>query len=158
MIKIYDKLHFALCDPFAEKELWTQEYGSLGNYALKIFVNGKELNVLLVALEDKEDRVKKPTKPAAMYGHNGLAYMLHMLQSDYAATEGVPLNCCSSCGFEGCWEVNAKVSIGEEEVIWHDFEHSHRPYTYSGLTFHFKRKDYDTQIKRLENWVKKYGH
>lgn len=158
MTKKYDTLRFALGDPYCEKERWVMEYGEPGHYALKIFVNGQELNALLVALEDKEDKDRKPTKPSHEYGHPYLCYMLYQLQSKSAAAYGAPLNCCVSCGCEGCWEVSTKIRAGEEEVVWYGFEHSHRPYTYGGLEFHFERRDYDAQMKKLEDWVKKYGH
>lgn len=158
MTKKYDTLRFALCDPYGEKESWAMDYGEPGYYALKIFVNGQELNVLLATWEDKEDGITRHTKRKSWYGHPFLSYMLYQLQSEYAATDGVPLNCCSDCGCEGCWEVSAKISVGDEEVKWYGFEHSHRPYTYGGLEFHFERHAYDAQMKKLEEWVKKYGN
>ena len=81
-----------------------------------------------------------------------------MFKSEYAESDGIPLCCCSDCGCEGCWEVSTKIHVGEKEVIWHDFAHSHQPYTYSGLEFHFERKAYDAQMRKLEEWAKQYEY
>lgn len=160
MTKKYDTLRFELCDPYEEKEPWLQEDGKPGSVAVKIFVNDQELNALLVAWEDKVNEADRPTNPVAWYGHNEPSYLLEQLQSEDedARTYGVPVNRCSQCGFEGCWEVRTKIRVTASEVVWHDFTHSRGLYSYDGFEFHFERHAYDGQIEKLKGWAKKYGY
>ena len=157
MEKHFDTLRFELIDPYEAKEKWAVEEYFPGLHAVRIYVNNKELNSLFVELEDKEDGTTRPTQPSDMYGHVGL-WLAKDLKSESAASYGVSLCCCSSCGDEGCWGVRAKVRESDEEVVWYGFEHEHRPYTYGGLEFHFERNAYYAQLKILEGWVKQYQH
>ncbi len=155
MDKHFDTLRFELIDPYEAKEKWATEFHRTGMKAVRIYVNDKELNALLVELEDQEDGTTTPTDPADVYGHNGLE-LAKYLKSKSAASYGASLCCCSDCGDEGCWGVRAKVRESEDEVVWYGFEHEHRPYTYGGLEFHFERWAYDAQMKILEGWVNLY--
>lgn len=156
MEKHFDTLRFELFDPYEAKEDWAIDYGP-GRHAVRIYVNDKELNALFVELEDQEDGTATPTDPSDMYGHTGLG-LAKALKSKSAASYGVYLCCCSSCGEEGCWGVLAKVRESDAEVVWYGFEHEHRPYTYGGLEFHFERHAYDEQMKILEGWANQYLH
>lgn len=157
MKKQFDTLRFELLDPYKAREKYAVKFNYRNCRAVKILVNDKDLNTLLVELEDKEDGVDNPTNPADMYAHIGL-YVLEQLKSEYASTYGASLCCCSDCGEAECWGVTAKVRKSDQEVVWHDFEHEHRPYTYGGLEFHFERQAHDAEIKKLEEWAKQYGY
>ena len=150
MEKYFDTLRFELFDPYEAGERWAVEYNHPDCRTVKIFINNKELNSLLVELEDKEDGVDNPTDSANVYGHIGPYYLLKQLKSEFASNYGASLCCCAECGDDGCWGVTTKVHESEQEVVWHDFEHEHRPYTYGGLEFHFERCAYDAEIKKLE--------
>ena len=72
MVKHFDTLRFELIDPYEAKEKWAVEFHRTGRHVVRIYVNGKELNALLVELEDQEDGTATPTDPADVYGHIGL--------------------------------------------------------------------------------------
>lgn len=100
MDKHFDTLRFELIDPYEAKEKWTTEFHRTGRKAVRIYVNDKELNALLVELEDQEDGTTTPTDPADVYGHNGLE-LAKYLKSKSAASYGASLCCCSDFGRRG---------------------------------------------------------
>ena len=156
MEKHFDTLRFELFNPYEEKERWAVYFDLPEVDGVKIYVNDKELNAPLVELEDKEDGSTTPSNPADVYGHTGLMLARH-LEDESAASYGASVCCCSDCGDEGCWGVRAKVKKCADEVIWHGFEHEHRPYTYGGLEFHFERQADEAQMKILKNWREEFG-
>lgn len=158
MKKQYDELRFELCYPYEEKEKWAVDYEKPGIHGLKIFVNGKELNALLIELEDKENGDGEHTDPAEVYGHNCLGIALYEFQSHVRDPDGVLLCCCAQCACDGCNDVRAQIYMGSREVVWHHFKQSHVPYTYGGLELHFERHAYDAQIRKLEEWAKQYEY
>lgn len=155
MDKNFDTIRFELFDPYEAKEQWAVDLHRTGYHAVRIYVNDKELNALLVELEDKEDGETTPSDPAHVYGHIGL-WLAEELRKESADSYGASLCCCSVCGDEGCWGVRAKVRETDDEVVWHGFEHEHRQYTYGGLEFHFERSAYEAEIKKLEDWRRQY--
>lgn len=157
MEKRFDTLRFEIFDPYEAKEPWAVEFNKRNWHSVKIFINDKELNALLVGLEDKEKGVLTPTNSANEYGHNGV-YIVDQLESDYADSYGASVCCCADCGEEGCWGIRVKVRKNEHEVVWHDFEHEHMSYTYGGLEFHFERHAYDAEIRKLQQWAKQHKH
>lgn len=157
MEKHFDTLRFELIDAREAKEPWTLEYYHPGEHAVIIYVNDKDLNALLVELEDKEDGVTSPTDPTEVYGHISL-WLSRELEPKQAVSDGIYLSCCSVCGDADCWGVRAEVRENDDEVVWYSFGHEHRPYTYGGLEFHFERNAYYAQLKILEGWVKQYQH
>ena len=62
----------------------------------------------------------------------------------------VPLLGCT-CGEWGCWPLLAKIVVGDDEVIWTDFEQPHRrDRDYSGFgPFRFRRETYEAAIEAV---------
>lgn len=150
MQKQYDSISFEYFDAREAQEPWAVEFGADKEPAIKIFINGRELNAWLVSLEDVFTN-STDTPPAMVYGHNPPSFLLKELTSPYADSYGASLNCCSDCGDEGCWGVRVKVTQTEDEVIWHDFVHEHRDYPYN-LEFHFDKASYEEQLQALREF------
>lgn len=107
MDKNFDTIRFELFDPYEAKEQWAVDLHRTGYHAVRIYVNDKELNALLVELEDKEDGETTPSDPAHVYGHIGL-WLAEELKKESADSYGASLCCCSVCGDEGCWACGLK--------------------------------------------------
>lgn len=78
MSQQYDTISFELFDAQKAGEPWTKRYGSSAVWTVKILVNGKELDALLVFIEDAINNVKN-TDPAKVYGHLIAMGLLHQL-------------------------------------------------------------------------------
>ncbi|MET0335773.1 MAG: hypothetical protein ABW190_16010 [Rhizobacter sp.] len=62
-----------------------------------------------------------------------------------------------TCGSEGCWPLLARVSLGESEVVWSEFEQPHRGTESAGGhwvhdtlgPFTFERSRYDEEMRAI---------
>lgn len=149
MQKQYDSISFECFDARDAKEPWAVEFGADKEPAIKIFINGRELNAWLVSLEDVFTN-STDTPPAMVYGHNPPSFLLKELTSPYADSYGASLNRCAVCG-EACRDVRVKITQIEDLVTWHDFKHEHRDYPYN-LEFHFDKASYEEQLQALREF------
>ena len=58
-------------------------------------------------------------------------------------TKSILLQC--TCGITECWFLLARITVGEDRVVWSDFEQFHRDWTYD-LRFEFDRAEYEAQL------------
>lgn len=158
MPQSFDTLRFEIFDPVSAREPWAVQYASPGEHAVRILVNGRDLNALLTELEDREDGLDAPCpdEGGGRYGHVGL-WLHRELTERYRDALGAPVCCCAECGEVGCDGVCVHVRADDREVVWHHFEHEHCGYAYGGLTFRFERGAYDAQIRQLKVWAEEYG-
>lgn len=94
MVKKFNTLRFELFDAAEEHEKWILEFGYKSYPAVKIFVDDRELNSLLVEIEDREMNLHHENANE-VYGHLSPPVLLNELTSGSAAEYGAFLNCCS---------------------------------------------------------------
>jgi hypothetical protein len=64
-------------------------------------------------------------------------------------TKSLLLGC--NCGHAGCWPLMATIEVGDETVVWQEFEQAFRDWDYKGLTFTFDRHQYDRALRDADD-------
>ncbi len=58
-----------------------------------------------------------------------------------------------SCGIVDCWPLLARIEVREEWVVWRDFRHGFRDWSYDRLgPFRFERGEYEAEVDRIDRW------
>lgn len=150
MSQKYDTLVVELFDAKAAGEPWTDEKIEDPTVpCLKFIVNGRELNEILVAIEDSI-KGTHDTDPASVYGH-----VMVYSGFDFATNEehlhGEIVNWDAQIGDDWVASVSVQITVTENEVIWHDFKNINEDWDY-GLTYRFERKAYEEQARQMHEW------
>jgi hypothetical protein len=64
-------------------------------------------------------------------------------------TKSLFLGC--NCGHAGCWPLMARIEVGQETVVWHEFEQPFRQWDYRDLTFTFTRGQYESALSEADD-------
>ncbi|MCG5031540.1 hypothetical protein MAF45_08805 [Mesosutterella sp. OilRF-GAM-744-9] len=152
MERTFNTLDFEHFDAVAADEKWAVEYRQPRCPAVRILIDGRDLNEMIVEAEARF-KGEPPRNPDDEYGHESARSLLKELKPSEGWEDEkdywLELNCCSECGSTGCWGVTAYWVERPGEVVWHHFEHAHRDYPYD-FAFHFEKTAYEAAIGKLE--------
>lgn len=115
-------------------------------------LDGRSLATLVGAFERDQGYA-----PAAGYGGLVLdASGFHPVKRYYlgdAAHQGWTSVLACDCGEVGCWPLECRVHVRDDDVIWREFRQPHRgAWDYSGFgPFAFDRRQYEAAIDALHN-------
>ena len=60
-----------------------------------------------------------------------------------------------ACGIVDCWPLLVRIDVDAEWVVWRDFRHGFRDWSYDGLgPFRFDRGEYEAEVDRIDRWRK----
>ena len=119
---------------------------------VRILVDGNDFLETVHGFE-RQQRIKESTCTDQMrsWPRADSKYTIEAFSGASYYENGKSLLLTCKCGFEGCWDLEAKVILTDELVVWKDFENSHRenwPYHELGV-FHFSRKQYEEQLEKI---------
>lgn len=124
--------------------------------AVKLYVDGKSLMSIIRDIE--LPAATQEGRPALAGSYSWLS---RLRKTRDTLTEGAPyrlaiLEC--TCGVPDCWPLLARISVGESEVLWSDFEQPYRrdtgdsgvAWSYANLgPFVFSREEYDQEMRKI---------
>ena len=57
---------------------------------------------------------------------------------------------CPACGESGCWSVACTVTEEDTSVIWRNFRHNHRNWSYP-FAYQFSKENYLSELEKLKS-------
>lgn len=154
MERKFNTLQFELFDAVAAGEEWALDPGFSSNPAVRILIDGRDLNAILVEAEARFEGLS-PWRADSEYGHMSARVLLGGLRPRKGLRPGethwADLSCCHACQYTDCWGVYALCEEKPQEVVWLQFTHTQVKrsiYPYD-LEFHFEKAAYEAALDRL---------
>ena len=144
-----DRLEFRIITAGKSGERWADREFLKQIPIVQILINHTDLREIIKPIELPFTLLEEdPDTAEAWAGEYGCIPAEDLWHELQQYPEEVALFVCPSCGESGCWAVTCTVTESENSVIWNQFRHNHRNWSYD-LNYQFSKQNYLAEVRKL---------